>query len=64
MWAVETYTIFDGWVNCWHVDGKQEYFDTQEEAQKELLDHFRDLENCGMSFSPDDYRIVKLTNSP
>lgn len=59
---VQTYTICDGWVNCWSEDGEPVVFDTHAAALEELYEHFRDLEEADMSFSPDDYRIVELTN--
>lgn len=60
MFEVQTYTWFDGWVNCWHVDDELEYFPTAAAAKLELYDHFRGMEDAGMSYSPDDYRIVEV----
>ena len=49
-WAVEHYTICDGWANTWSVedtDGntKQHVFDSREDAQSELDEFFEDIES-------------------
>ena len=46
-WEVQTYTLCDGWVNCWTVsegneDPKPHVFATRDEAAKELREHIAD----------------------
>jgi hypothetical protein len=60
LFVVETHTLADGWVNCWHVDGLQQTFDSFEEAQEDLDEFFEDVEAAGMDYSRDDYRIRKV----
>lgn len=60
MYVVETYTLVDGWVNTWSVDGKAMSFATQDEAARELFQHASDLRSAGMSFESTDYRIRRV----
>lgn len=46
-WEVQTYTLCDGWVNCWTVsegneDPKPHVFATRDEAAKELREYVAD----------------------
>lgn len=59
MWAIETYTICDGWVNCWHEDDEPMVFDTPEEAVEELMDHINCLNEAGMDYNPLEFRLTK-----
>ena len=59
MFVVETYTLIDGWVNCWNVDGDPMTFETQEEAARELFEHATDCRENNMDFDPADYRITE-----
>ena len=65
MYEVQTYTIFDGWVNCWSVDGKPETYKTYNDAHAAIYEFFADLARYGMveNYSLDDYRIVEITDS-
>ena len=42
-WEVQTYTLFDGWVNCWHHECKPWTFRTRQAAQKELDIYVKDV---------------------
>jgi hypothetical protein len=64
MWAIETYTIVDGWTNCWHEDDKLMTFDDPIEAVEELMDFFECLMQASMDFCPEEYRLRQLTDSP
>jgi hypothetical protein len=48
--------LFDG-ENVWQIDGQPHYFDSFEEAGKELDEHFADMDDAGMDYEPADYRI-------
>lgn len=65
MWAVETYTVFDGWVNCWSVsDEKGERpltFEHPGEAFDEAMEHIEDMIKAGMDVSPTEFRLVKVS---
>jgi hypothetical protein len=54
--AVQTYTLCQGWINCWRVDEQPSVFDSIKSAEKELADHLVDLAEAGME--PDQYRVV------
>lgn len=69
-YEVHTWTLCDGWINCWTAtdpDGKEmlDSFPTIEEAQAEIAELIADgvaeiaegLRGEGEGFSPDDYRI-------
>jgi hypothetical protein len=44
-YEVQTYTLCDGWINTWtDEDENPIVFDNLEAAKKELLDHFKDLQ--------------------
>ena len=42
-YEVRTYTICDGWVNCWLLDDKPQTFDTEAAAWAEIEEHIADL---------------------
>jgi CHASE3 domain sensor protein len=48
--------LFDG-ENVWQINGQPHYFDSFEEAGKELDEHFEDMDDAGMDYEPADYRI-------
>lgn len=58
-YEVQTYTAFDGWVNCWKVDGETEFFDSEEAAQDALDEFFDTVPLRG--YIRDDYRIVAVS---
>jgi len=64
-YEVQTYTLADGWMNCWQDDdGNPVLFPTLAEAQEELADYRQDCEEavaCGDMQSNDDrLRIRKI----
>jgi hypothetical protein len=42
-YEVRTYTICDGWVNCWLLNNKPQTFDTEAAAWAEIDEHIADL---------------------
>ena len=66
LYEVQTYTVCDGWVNCWTIeDEKPEVFDTPHEAEAAIYEFFADLGSSGMaqSYSMEDYRVVLRKNA-
>ena len=64
---VETWTLCDGWINCWSDDNEVPLvFSSYDEAKKELGDFLFDqketVEHGDMAeeYSEDDYRIVEV----
>ena len=43
-YEVLTYTLCDGYINCWSVDGEPQTFDSIEAAQAEIDELFDDIE--------------------
>lgn len=69
MFEVHTYTICQGWTNCWTIDqGTPETFDTAEEAQAEIDDLINTVQHeidIGVreeeeAYDPEDYRIFDI----
>lgn len=54
-----------GWENCWTTESfcgaaVPQTFDTQEEAQAELVAHLESYLNAGLQYWPSDFRIVEI----
>jgi len=67
-YIVETYTILDGWINCWSVDDETETFPSYLDAAEALQDHLDDISEAvevGLlpeaSYDPLAYRITEVT---
>jgi len=63
LFEVQTYTLCDGWVNCWTIeDEKKEYFDTEQEAEDAICEFFADLGRAGMAqaYDKEEYRVRKV----
>ena len=73
MYAVQHYTLCDGWVNSWKtfddLEGeKEQVFDSVEEAQKELDEFFNDIHTdilngnraCDEGYYRDEFMIVEI----
>ena len=60
LYEVQTYTLFDGWVNCWGIDGELEYFETEREAQAAIDEHIDDAREVGMWYTQDEFRIAAV----
>jgi len=60
LYEVQTYTIRDGWVNIWQINGEPEYFEWFAEAVDALDEHLKELEEEGMPDSRENYRIKQL----
>jgi hypothetical protein len=68
MFEVQTYTICDGWVNCWTVDDEPQYYDTREEAEAEIAEFLDDIateiqlgvRKADEGYSEEDYRVVEV----
>ena len=66
--AVQTYTLCDGFVNCWSIDEQPHLFDTRAEAEKELAEHPADIQSeidtgereADEGYDPDDFMIVEV----
>ena len=58
-YAVETFTLVDGWVNCWTIDGQPETFETEQAAQQAIGEHLADCEECGIDCD-DEFQIVQV----
>lgn len=66
-YEVQTYTVCDGWVNCWSDDeDKPTTFATELEAETAITEHLADVAEavlCGEmaeEYSRDDYRVVPI----
>ena len=46
--------------NVWQLNGQTHYFDSFEDAAKELKEHFTDMEDASMDYEAADYRIVEV----
>lgn len=46
MWEVLEYTLLDGWVNTWSVDGETETFPTEKAAQDALDEYLTDCQEA------------------
>ncbi len=58
-YEVQTRTLCDGWVNCWHDNGQKVFYDTPEEAQESIDEFFDDLpEHMVDNYSREDYRVA------
>lgn len=63
-YEVQTYTICDGWVNCWLVDDELEYFDSEAEALTAIKDHIKDYReavavgDCDIAPSEEEFRVM------
>lgn len=57
MYAVQTYTICDGWINAWKVNDEPEFFDSFAEAVDALDDHLLDLDDSEIDYDRSEYRI-------
>ena len=70
-YEVQTYTVCDGWVNCWttiHENDNETpaIYATREEAEAAITDHLADVAyavkagEMAEEYHRDDYRIVGL----
>ena len=73
-YEVQTYTICDGWMNCWSIEDESGgcspmIFRTYTEALEELSDFLADqheaFTNGAMedAYDPHDYRIMEIQNA-
>jgi len=72
LFEVQTFTLCDGWANCWLItdeNGEQpETFKTEAEAQAEIDDFFEEVESQIANkerdpedgYDRDEYRIVEI----
>jgi hypothetical protein len=59
-YEVQTNFGNDNWENVWHDGEELTYFDTVEEAQEEIDDMIEEMEEQGMDYDRDDYRIMPV----
>jgi len=50
----------DNWENVWHDGEDTSYFESPEEAQEEIDDLIEEMEEQGMDYDRNDYRIVPV----
>jgi len=67
LWEVQTYTLGDGWVNCWKEsdDATPQTFETEAAARAELQEHLGNVKaavDAGHmeDYDPEDYRVVRV----
>jgi len=72
LFEVQTFTLCDGWINCWSVSDERgtrpETFSTQAEAQAEIDEFFQETElqievgerDPDDGYSRDEYQIVQI----
>lgn len=64
MFEVQTYTVFDGWINCWEYNDCPLTFGSKEEAQAAIDEFFNELPDyMAVHYTRDDYRIVESKES-
>lgn len=77
LYEVQTYTLCDGWVNCWTVyeegdrDGKPQTFESEAAAQAELDGFLSDIQEQIDSgerapdegYDPEDFRVVEVAHA-
>ena len=69
---VQTYTLCQGWINCWMVDDEKQIFETYEAAQDELDEFMADIQHQidtgerapDEGYDLEDYRIVEISEKP
>lgn len=65
-YEVQTWTMMQGWINCWSIDDVPEVFSTKTEAEDALRFHLRDLRAAWERGeiedepTPEDYIIVEV----
>ena len=65
-YEVQTFTLCDGWVNCWTIDDEPMTFKTISAAELELKIHLDDIREAYEAGNiedlpdPDDYQIVEV----
>ncbi len=67
-YTVLTYTLIDGWVNCWSEDGEPLTFATIEEAEAEIEEYLDALaevaENSGREYDREEERSTVKIEGP
>ena len=58
-YEVQTFTMIDGWVNCWTEDEQPLTFATEQEAQQAIEDHIADCEEFDIECD-DEYRVAAV----
>lgn len=65
-YEVQTNTICNGWVNCWHEDGELLYFNSEMDAKNAIYD-FVEEQKMGViagylsdANDIEDYRVVEV----
>jgi len=73
-YEVQTYTICQGWINCWSIDGngvsKPQIFETRADAQAEIDAFMADIQAqidsgeraLDEGYDLEDYRIVEIAD--
>jgi len=75
MYEVQTFTLCQGWVNCWSVEidgiSQPETFETEAEAQAAIDEFLAEIQaeiECGdraedEGYDRDDYRVVRVAGA-
>jgi hypothetical protein len=68
MWIVETYTVTDGWINCWnetdeHGQTTVTTFKTAEEAFSDTMDHINNLIDAQIDFDAQEFRLRRIDDA-
>jgi hypothetical protein len=65
-YEVQTYTLCDGWVNCWTDDNEAPVtYPTREEAEAAVTEHLEDVAaavragDMAEEYRREDYRVVE-----
>ena len=62
-YEVQHFTLCDGWINVWTEDKKPSYFNSYQEAEKEIREFVDDWnKHCekDCEYEYEDYRVMKV----
>ena len=62
-YEVQHFTLCDGWINVWTDDKKPSYFNSYQEAEKEIREFVDDWnEHCekDCEYEYEDYRVMEV----
>ena len=62
LFEVQTYTLCDGWINCWtdwDAEGNESpsYYQTKISADEAIRECIDDAEASGLEYSADEFRV-------
>ncbi len=66
-YEIQTYTLCQGWINCWTIDEQPQTFATRAEAQAELDTFFDGITSgeraANQGYDRKDFRIVQTADA-